>query len=300
MGNNFFLRIISVIMAIGFWFFVSTSDYNEYSFNVPVKLKNIKNDMVAVNENGLVNVVLRGPSFTLKNISFKEIEVSVDASSFTVGRNFYRIRLSEVKVPAGIDVVRVEPSEVVINIDEVVSKELNLVPTFIGEPKPGFKVSSVNMSPKSLKVVGPKNILDRLDVGETFPINVSERSEPLIYSVGVKLPEGVRVDGSGQVEVYIKFSEDIKIEDIKSFPVVLRGEKDGFVYKLLDSEVSLKVKGRVDKFSLEYLKQKISIYADVSEIDKTGKFLVKLGTMSNDDLEILSVKPEKVRVEVSN
>lgn len=300
MGNNFFLKIISVIMAVGFWFFVSTSDYNEFSFNVPVKLKNIKSDMIAVNETGLVNVVLRGPSFTLKNISFKDIEVSVDASNFAVGKNLYRIRLSEVKVPAGIDAVRVEPSEVIINIDEVVSKELNLVPTFIGEPKPGFKVSSVNITPKSLKILGPKNLLDNLEAAETFPINVSEKSEPLIYSVGVKLPDGAKVDGSGQVEVFVKFNEDIKIEEIKSFPVVLRGEREGNVYKLLDNEVLLKIKGRVDKLSPEYLKQKVSVYVDVSELDKKGKFLVKLNTLLNDDVEILSIKPEKVRVEVSN
>lgn len=300
MGNNLFLKIISIIMAIGFWFFVSTSDYNEFSFSVPVKLKNIKNDMIAVNETGLVSVVLRGPSFTLKNISFKDIEVSVDGTNFNVGRNLYRIRLSEVKVPAGIDVVRLEPSEISVNVDEVVSKELSVVPAFIGEPKPGFKVSTINITPKSLKILGPKNLLSNIEAAETFPINVSERSEPLVYSVGLKLPEGTKVDGSGQVEVYVKFSEDIKIEEIKGFTVVLRGQKEGFDYKLLDNEVSLKVKGRVDKLSAEYLKQKISVYADVSELEKPGKFLVKLGTLLSDNLEVLSMKPEKIRVEVSN
>jgi YbbR domain-containing protein len=299
MANNLILKTISVVLALGLWFFVTTSDYTEVSYSVPIKIENLKSDLVAINETGLVTVVLRGPSFSLKNISYNDIKISVDASNFGVGAIKYRIKLNEVKVPPGITVVEVSPVEAVFFVDELVTKNVKINPTFIGEPLKGYKVASVEMLPDSVELKGAKRILSRLEFVDTLPINLSNRYETLVYSVGLKMPEGVNVSRDSQIDVVIKFKEDIVEYSFNDFQVGFRGGKEELNYEIVDSKVTVKLKGRSDKLTSENAKKIVDLYVDVSKIDNPGKYLLKIEKLLKDDIEIMSIEPDKVRVKVS-
>lgn len=296
--NNLLLKTTSVILAIGLWFFVATSDYTEVSFTVPIKIENLNDNMVAINKTGLVNVVLRGPNFSLKNMSYNDIKVSIDASNFNVGEIKYRVKTSEVKVPAGIDVVEIVPSEVVFLVDEVITKIVKINPTFIGEPLKGYKVSSVKMIPESVELQGAKRILSKLDFIDTLPINLSSRYETLIYSVGLKLPDGVNLAENTQVDAVVKFSEDIVEYSFNDFVINFRGANPDLKYRIIDNEINVKVKGRSDRLNSDNTKKLLELYVDVSKILKPGKYLLKIDKLLKDDIEVVSITPDKVRVEV--
>lgn len=298
MTNNLLLKITSVILAIGLWFFIATSDYTEVSFTVPIKIENLNNSMVAINKTGLVNVVLRGPNFSLNNMSYNDIKVSIDASNFNVGEIKYRVKTSEVKVPAGIKVVEIVPSEVVFLVDEVITKSVKINPTFIGEPLKGYKVSSVKMIPESVKLQGAKRILSKLDFIDTLPINLSSRYETLIYSVGLKLPDGVNLAENTQVDAVVKFSEDIVEYSFNDFVINFRGANPDLKYGIIDNEINVKVKGRSDRLNSDNSKKLLELYVDVSKILKPGKYLLKIDKLIKDDIEVVSITPDKIRVKV--
>lgn len=298
MTNNLLVKITSVILAIGLWFFIATSDYTEVSFAVPIKIENLNNSMVAINKTGLVNVVLRGPNFSLKNMSYNDIKVSIDASNFNVGEIKYRVKTSEVKVPAGINVVEIVPSEVVFLVDEVITKSVKINPTFIGEPLKGYKVSSVKMIPESVKLQGAKRILSKLDFIDTLPINLSSRYETLIYSVGLKLPDGVNLAENTQVDAVVKFSEDIVEYSFNDFVINFRGANPYLKYGIIDNEINVKVKGRSDRLNSDNAKKLLELYVDVSKILEPGKYLLKIDKLIKDDIEVVSITPDKIRVKV--
>lgn len=298
MTNNLLLKITSVILAIGLWFFIATSDYTEVSFTVPIKIENLNNSMVAINKTGLVNVVLRGSNFSLKNMSYNDIKVSIDASNFNVGEIKYRVKTSEVKVPAGINVVEIVPSEVVFLVDEVITKSVKINPTFIGEPLKGYKVSSVKMIPESVKLQGAKRILSKLDFIDTLPINLSSRYETLIYSVGLKLPDGVNLAENTQVDAVVKFSEDIVEYSFNDFVINFRGANPDLKYGIIDNEINVKVKGRSDRLNSDNSKKLLELYVDVSKILEPGKYLLKIDKLIKDDIEVVSITPDKIRVKV--
>lgn len=298
MTNNLLVKITSVILAIGLWFFIATSDYTEVSFTVPIKIENLNDSMVAINKTGLVNVVLRGPNFSLNNMSYNDIKVSIDASNFNVGEIKYRVKTSEVKVPAGIKVVEIVPSEVVFLVDEVITKSVKINPTFIGEPLKGYKVSSVKMLPESVKLQGAKRILSKLDFIDTLPINLSSRYETLIYSVGLKLPDGVNLAENTQVDAVVKFSEDIVEYSFNDFVINFRGANPDLKYGIIDNEINVKVKGRSDRLNSDNAKKLLELYVDVSKILEPGKYLLKIDKLIKDDIEVVSITPDKIRVKV--
>jgi len=296
--NNLLLKITSVILAIGLWFFIATSDYTEVSFTIPIKIENLDKNLVAINKTGLVNVVLRGPNFSLKNMSYNDIKISVDASNFNVGEIKYRIKLSEVQVPAGINVIEIVPTEAVFLVDEVITKSVKVNPTFIGEPLNGYKVSSVKMIPESVKLQGAKRILSKLDFIDTLPINLSSRYETLIYSVGLKLPDGVNLAENTQIDAIVNFSEDIVEYSVNDFVINFRGSNPDFKYEIIDNEINVKLKGRSDKLNSDNVKKLLELYVDVSKIDKPGKYLLKIDKLLKDDIDVVSINPDKVRVKV--
>jgi YbbR domain-containing protein len=299
MVSNLMLKIVSVILAVGLWFYVYTSDYTEMSFNVPLKVVNLNENLAAINETGLINVVLRGPNFSLKSISFNDIKINIDGSNFEVGEVKYRIKLTEIKVPAGITVVRVEPSEVHFIIDKLITKRVKVNPTFIGEPLKGYKIASVRINPESVQLQGSEKQLSSLDYVDTLPINLSSRYEPLVYSVGLKIPEGSKVVGNNQVEVIVKFTEDIVEYTVNDLELRFKGKKEYLKYELIDKDVIVRLKGRSDKLNLNNIKNVIELFLDVSNIDKGGTYLLKVERVLKSDIEIMEIKPEKVRVKIS-
>lgn len=299
MTNNLMLKIISVVLAIGLWLYVYTSDYTEMSFNVPVKVVNLNENLVAINESGLVNVVLRGPNFSLKSISFNDIKINVDGSNFEVGKMSYRIRLNEIKVPAGITVIKVEPSEIHFTIDKLIKKKVKVNPTFIGEPLKGYKVESVKVNPEYVELQGSERLLSKLEYVDTFPINLSSRYEPLVYSVGLKLPEGSKVIDNNLVEIIVKFTEDIVEYTISDLKLKVKGEKKNFKYEFIDKDVTVRLKGRSDRLNANNIKNVVELFVDVSHIEQPGIYLLKVDRVLKTNVEVIDIKPEKVRLKVT-
>jgi predicted nucleic acid-binding Zn-ribbon protein len=127
---------------------------------------------------------------------------------------------------------------------------------------------------------------------------LSSRYETLIYSVGLKLPDGVSVVENTQIDAIVKFSEDIVEYSFNDFVINFRGANPDFKYEIIDKEINVKLKGRSDRLNSDNAKKLLELYVDVSKVDKPGKYLLKIDKLLKDDIEVVSINPDKVRVKV--
>ena len=297
MFSNLSLKLFSVLIALVLWFIVATSDMSDMKVYVPVKLVNISEGYVAVTDDNLIYVHIKASAMTLKNLNHNDIKISIDVSNFKSGTTRYRIKQSDLKMPAGVEFIETEPKEIYITVDKLVNKKVRVVPTFVGEPKLGFKISNVTSIPDTVIVQGAKSKIKDKDFIETLPINISGRSETMIYGIGMKMSDGFKSVSPEQIEVYISFKEDIITKTIENYPVKVQALNKDFKYTLLPDKVKIKLSGRKDKMTDEYIKKNVNLFINMDNNTSVGKYLKQIN-YSSGDLKILSIEPAQVRIEV--
>jgi YbbR domain-containing protein len=74
-----------------------------------------------------------------------------------------------------VQVTEIDPSEVVANLDEMVSRELPVEPQFAGELASGLAIERVVTKPEVIEAKGPKTSLNKVSKITTLPIDVTGR-----------------------------------------------------------------------------------------------------------------------------
>ncbi|MGA1861569.1 CdaR family protein [Deferribacter thermophilus] len=294
--KNLELKIISVIMALFFWFIVVTSDYKEASYDVPIVLENLNKGLIAVYDTNLVRVTVKGPDYILKNIKFSDLKVRVNADLLKYGKNRYIISNQDVSTPKGVEIVNLDPRVIVITIDKLVEKQLKVVPVFIGSPKLGYKVKNIKVYPNTVKVKGAENSIKDMKTIETLPIDLNNKFRDLTYNIAIRKVPGLMEVEPAYIDVVVKFMEDIVTKKI-NLPVSIINKTD-YNADLLDNEVSVEIKGRKDLLEDDRISEIIKVYVDLSDIKSQGRFLLPVKYDVPEKVTVLRIKPSKVRVEV--
>jgi YbbR domain-containing protein len=299
MFKNIELKLISVLIAISLWFVVLNGDVTQMKLYIPITLEHLAKGNVAITNVKLLNVEVKGSNFLLKNISHRDIVVSIDVSNFAVGKTSYKIKLTDIKTPKGISIVKIEPEHIQITIDKLITKKLEITPIFIGEPKEGFKVETVKTYPKKVEVVGPESILKNTDFIETLPINLSGKKKDIVYAIGLKKQEDYKSVTPEQIDVFVGFTEDIIEEKYENFPIEFINKQPSFKYKINPSEVKISLKGRKDRLDEKTIHKYLKLYVDLSTISKPGTYLRQINKLADSNIKLISVEPKSVRIEVS-
>ena len=185
MKNDISIKIISVLFAIGLWFYiiqVQNPDIERTVKNVPVLFAGqadleSRNLMLINDKEYTVDLRLRGQRKVLQDLDSTQVSVSVDVSNITsIGTHSMH---TKVAVPYGsVEIVNQSPSSVTVSVDEIVETEKEIRLKTIGEPMHGYSVGAAKIEPASIKIRGAKSIVDVVD--HLFvTVDVSGKSEDI-------------------------------------------------------------------------------------------------------------------------
>lgn len=296
--KNLHLKVLSIVIAVSLWFGLVSGEYQEFSVYAPVKLRNMQGELVAVTPDTHVNVFAKTPRAFMSNLDYNAVVVDVDVSSLTFGDTYHKILASEVKLPSGVELVRVDPEGLRITVDRLVKKPIKIVPTFIGEPHPGFKVNTVTVYPENVEIQGATKKLQNVSSIETKPVNLSTKKEAMTYSIGIKETDGVLSSSPEQVEVYVNFTENIIELTVDDLPVVAENIRSDLEANIKGT-VTAKIKGRSDLLSAENLTKRVKFYVDLGGISTPGNYYLNVQVSAPDNYKINKITPQKVSVKIS-
>ena len=111
--ENWPLKLTSVVFAAGLWAFVVTEERTDAVFTVPLDLVD-RPPGVEVTSVGVESVVVRveGRHSRLRRLHEEDFKAEVSLRGARPGRFIGRIDSDNVSAPAGVQVLRVTPSEV--------------------------------------------------------------------------------------------------------------------------------------------------------------------------------------------
>ena len=203
--NDNRLKILSVLVAIFMWTFVTNStnpNVNKIIRSIPIVIKN-QDDLeksgytiIGGNDNLLTNVKLKGSREKLVDLKAENIYAYVDISDLREGVQSLKVKID---TPTGISVENSDPDSINLNIQKVLEKKLPVNLLINEEIKEGRIVEVNELKPKEITVKGPAGVINKVDRAEAkiddiglidgkvhnIPINVVDREGKNIANINM-------------------------------------------------------------------------------------------------------------------
>ncbi len=283
------LKLISLLAAIVLWLIVSGERDTEWSYLVPLKLKNLPQDMIVTNNvPEFIDVRLQGPRSFMQEITPQQMKVEINLADLKLGSNIHPLTPDQIKVPRGINITRINPSYLSLEAERLLKKEVRVKGETRGNPATDFVVESVEVMPAAVEIMGPEK--------ETRNIIQLKTGVVDITGINSDLSKEVAIDKGGQ---NIRFSKDE--------PVVVSVKVRELTKKLELKKVAIKLQGGNEKMKISPTSVTILLEGPKSLIDHVRKEKTAGATINAEKLlsgeHTVAVEinvPEGIRVLYSN
>jgi YbbR domain-containing protein len=241
--RNAGLRIISLLLAIGLWLFVNAGQHGALeSFNVPVAYRNLPPHMLITNlRPQTVKIEVAGPRTLLSLIDPGRLAVRLDLTGVTVGQASFKINPESFNVPRQTSVVGIAPSQIVLDIDILATRDFPVHLMLTGAPAAGYHVSASEVTPRTVTVRGPSKQLAHLEEVASEPVELNGTTANLGRRVALIAPFGhARVDPA-EVTANVTITPIIVEKEFHGIPIQVR-ESD-YLFRIVPAHVNLTVRG---------------------------------------------------------
>jgi YbbR domain-containing protein len=190
--RNIWLKIASVVLAVALWVFVISRGHSSISMAIPLEFENIPQGLMVVQTATMYStaVGLKGHERLIKNLTSEDVQISLDLDGLPVGNSQINIEKDNIKLPIFVRLINMNPSTITVTLEETSEKSVPVKPDIVGEPRKGFKVMRMKVSPGNVTVAGGESELKKLKGVRTEPIDISEATKTLKREVKVASPGG--------------------------------------------------------------------------------------------------------------
>lgn len=269
--KNWSSKLVSLILAVGLWYYAVGEEGIEVTRSIPVEIKVEQENMRVVGKPiRVVLATLQAPRALLANLASGELKAEhIIKKVQAPGDYSFRLESREIQLPSEkIRVVKIEPEALVVRIDEIIVQKLEVEPVFLGEPAIGYRLdpAKIQLDPRSVLVEGPKSQLEKVDKIKTQPIDVVGRVRSFRKTVRLAEEPGLKLLSESWVDVYLPIEEVVGERMFEAVPVrVLSKAGPAIPASVVPTELNVILRGSAP--SLEKLEAgQILLYADVSEL----------------------------------
>jgi len=254
--SKIFLIVFSFIISWALWFYVNgyynPNDTDKYdSLPVTVNLEGSipqQNGLTILSMDSVtVDIKVEGPRIYLTNLKKDAIEVYVDMDSVTTAGSYSLPIVVTLPNADKLTISSQSVSRLNVVFDKEATKSVPVEVKTVGSPLKDYMVGNITVSPTSVSVTGPQQILDTID---TVPVNVDVSS--LTKTTTLK-PDVVLYDRNGaEVEAgnittdFETLSINVPIYKMKKVPLAVTlvnssgGDDSGIVgYSVEPAEITI-------------------------------------------------------------
>lgn len=172
--GNIGLKVLSAVLALSLWFFVTYRGQSEMAIDAAIEFKNIPKGIEMLRQNvRRVNLNISGHERILKDLRPMDVRVIVDLSDAKKGEAVYFFDKDSIAVPRTVKVLRMEPASIKVVFDESASKTVPVKAHITGALEKGYRIKSIEVKPSTVRVEGAKAEVSRVALLRTEQIDIT-------------------------------------------------------------------------------------------------------------------------------
>ena len=299
--KNIDIKLLSLFLAIILWLYIAGGENPtvENFIDVSLTQTNLGKGLVIKEFPTNVSVGIKGPKNIINNISSHQINGIVNFSEISK-EGLYKLKV-EVAPPKKTQITRIIPSEIKIEIEKVLTKEVEIEYSLIGVPEKGYSLTNEpQFNPSKAKLIGAQSVLENTKQ-IICAIDISGIKEDLSKKLQVK---AIDINGNeikevkiepDIVEVSIFLTRGYPEKQLTVKPKIIGKPAPGYyISEILSNPDEIKIFGNYSKISnIEFLE---TIPIDVNGITKT--LSVKVPPALEEGLNIVEGEVELIEVNI--
>lgn len=291
--KNLPLRLLSLAIATGLWIFVNAGQRNAFDeLIVPITYRRLPPGLVIVNHPAdMVKIQVNGPRTLLSLLDPERLTVRLDLAGIGAGQASYKINPSMFNVPRQTTVTNVSPSEVLLDVDRVVHRDIPVHVELDGKPASGYEIGGVEARPASVMAIGPSRYVNTMAQITTEPIDLQGANSDVERRVDLENPNPAVALTAMRVDAKVHVSEKISDREFRAVNVEVRDAD--YKFNLAPNRATVIVRGPILK--LQELDPNGLAYVDAKELPP-GSHEVPLQVELPDGMQVVREVPEKIRL----
>lgn len=291
------LKGFSIFFAFFLWLYVLSSAQTKGEKMVKLSYKPPKGYALKNQPVRELTYAIRGPRVFVRALTQKSDTLVVDlGENFDKNKTRYEINVADLGMsfPFGVELTRVEPSRLVVQLEKALIKEVPVKLVTLGQVPGDHKMVQSGIEPQKIMIEGPASITRKIKDIETAPVELNGLTGS--HSLNVGLIHGDERVALSQSFVEFKYVVQPTRANmiLKNIPVKFLSSK--LVKGANRRSVNLMVLADNEE-KLEYGKKDIEVIADVPPGAK-GKVGVELKANLPPGLHLLEIQPSQITIEL--
>ncbi len=220
--DNFSLKFVALVLSLTLFVLVHTEKNVDRSFQVSVSYPSFDDRVLVSKRVDNVRVTLQGPQRRLKRVEDSDFERIVIRLENTRNGSF-RVRKDLFDVPEGLEIAAVEPDNIPVEYESRISKEVPVVVDSVGTPAAGYRVSNIEISPKTVTISGADSVVRSVDRVRTneLQVDLTGKRAPFTTQVNFRA-DGFDVTSARGGVIDVTIVEELERREFGTVSVDLR------------------------------------------------------------------------------
>jgi YbbR domain-containing protein len=172
--ENFGLKLVSLLLAVGLWFVVARDPIAEVEMNVPIEFHNLPENLEIDSANYTqAQIRVRGPERVIHRLELSDVRAQINLANVSPGERTFDLTPRQVHVPQDLEVVQVIPTQFQLSFDTRTTRTVEVRARVTGTFAGGMRVAQVISDPSSIMITGPRRRVEAVESATTDPVDVS-------------------------------------------------------------------------------------------------------------------------------
>ena len=303
MGNATLRQIgawaLALLVAIALWLSVNLGERaSERTVRLRIDLVNLPaGKMITNTVPAFAQLRLRGSGLLLSSIDTDRMATQLDLSGVRTGRVTYSLVASDLPLPRNVDVTRVTPSRISLDIDAVGRRTVPIKLLTTGELRAGLELVEAILLPAEVELEGPKGQLSSIAEVSTQRVDLNDMDAGVNDVMGrLQNPPGLVELRSRDVVVQLVIDRQLAQRTFGDVPIAIRNARVPWL--VVPDSVSIEVRGPTAE--IEALKLNPSaITVDATDLATPGPAsLVPVVTLP-PGFDVVRIEPAEVMLRLA-
>lgn len=273
--DKIIIIIVCTILSIGLWIYVTNVENKTRSTEInkiPVEIINEEsleslNLALSPNQEFYVNLKVEGNTSNINKIKKSDFKIQVDLEEYVWKKGDNKVPVSIVDYPISISIKNTNVLTVLIKIEKLKEKTMNIESQVQVNPIEGYFLSDTKISQNKITVKGPESIVEKVDK-VVIRDTISDVSEDIVrtYEPIAIDKEGNRIEGV-----------ELSLKEVNAEILINKGKSAKLVFNTVGQ---LKEGLRIKSINLE---------REVVEIIGPSEILENIKEIKTSDIDLSSI-----------
>jgi YbbR domain-containing protein len=172
--HNLWLKVVSLLLAIGLWLAVARDPIAEVELRVPIEFQNLPDKLEIDSANSTeVQIRVRGPERVIHRLQTADVHAEINLATVRPGERTFDLSSSQIHVPQDLEVVQIIPAQFHLSFDDRATRKIEVRPRVTGNFASAMRVAQVIADPPNVTITGPRRRVDAVEAATTDPVDAT-------------------------------------------------------------------------------------------------------------------------------